>query len=475
MKAADDAMRIWSVDNTNDYQNKLTLVGDGVRALSTDSPTEWQRAGKDNLAWRAYRERYAPLYELELGGVNRDLLFDTTDPAMYLNQLMHYFLQGDVPAIETQLPGRTTLDDALVQMSRLAELGASESQLIDAQGLLVTEAARTFYSELSTVTNNESFSKSERAHAALIHQAFFNEKAEMFGLNTEAIRYGQIRAELNSALGAISDKSIWTSVVNRGIGLLTMLGGAAEVAVAASPMGQRVSPVIRTLIGTHGVDSVWTGARNVSSGDNHSTYTGDVLKYTGLNETQAAVLETFLGLAGGIKLSQAMLRSFASPSLSGLIGPGSTAKSSAEGSTLILANSERKAALQRMAEVLRYRALGWNHEQGKFSIIETMGISRAEQAFGKRFSPSNTEGVDFIDPNGWGNVSLKGPFLDKNLQPLAIEQQLKAVTSIQKHVQQNTAVNTHVIDTLGLSDEAFRAMQLALQNSKVRIIFNRSK
>lgn len=52
---------------------------------------------------------------------------------------------------------------------------------------------------------------------------------------------------------------------------------------------------------------------------------------------------------------------------------------------------------------------------------------------------------------------------------------MKAVTSIQKHVQQNTAVNTHIIDTMGLSDQALKAMQQALQNSKVRIIYNGSK
>ncbi|MEH6459150.1 hypothetical protein, partial [Chitinimonas sp. JJ19] len=134
-------------------------------------------------------------------------------------------------------------------------------------------------------------------------------------------------------------------------------------------------------------------------------------------------------------------------------------------------NLERQAALQRMAEALRYRALGWNHEQGKFSMIETMAISRAESAYGKRFLPSNIEGVDVIDPNGWGNVSLKGPFLNKNQKPLTIDQQMRAVNSIQKHVQQNTAVNTHVIDTMGLSGDVLKAMQNALGNAKVRIVY----
>ncbi|WP_168356217.1 LysM peptidoglycan-binding domain-containing protein [Lysobacter enzymogenes] len=131
----------------------------------------------------------------------------------------------------------------------------------------------------------------------------------------------------------------------------------------------------------------------------------------------------------------------------------------------------RQAIMQRLAEAVRYRAMGWNHEQGKFSIIETMAISRTERTFNKRFLPSNIEGVDVIDPAGWGNVSLKGPFLDKNLQPLASEFQMKAVGNISKHVANNTAVNTHVIDMTGLSDQAVKALQQSLQGSKVRIIY----
>ena len=131
----------------------------------------------------------------------------------------------------------------------------------------------------------------------------------------------------------------------------------------------------------------------------------------------------------------------------------------------------RQAFMQRLAEAVRYRAMGWNHEQGKFSIIETMAISRTERTFNKRFLPSNIEGVDVIDPAGWGNVSLKGPFLDKNLQPLASEFQMKAVGNISKHVANNTAVNTHVIDMTGLSDQAVKALQQSLQGSNVRIIY----
>jgi hypothetical protein len=72
----------------------------------------------------------------------------------------------------------------------------------------------------------------------------------------------------------------------------------------------------------------------------------------------------------------------------------------------------KQDAVEQVAARLRNRYLSWNHEQGQFSKIEGLGIMRTEHAFNKRFKPSDIEGVDFIDPKGWGNVSLKGPFLD---------------------------------------------------------------
>ena len=133
----------------------------------------------------------------------------------------------------------------------------------------------------------------------------------------------------------------------------------------------------------------------------------------------------------------------------------------------------KKEALLRMQEALRYRQLSWNHEQKKFSIIEAHGISRAEQALGRRFEPSNIEGVDFLDPTGLGKVSLKGPFLDKNLQPLKLEYQKKAAENILKHANANKAVDIHIIDTKGLDDEVFNAMQETLKGSKTKILYLR--
>lgn len=131
------------------------------------------------------------------------------------------------------------------------------------------------------------------------------------------------------------------------------------------------------------------------------------------------------------------------------------------------------SALQRLAEALRYRQLGWNHEQAKFSKIETMGVSRAEKAFGKKFQPSDIEGVDFLDPGGWGKISLKGPFLNGKMEPLTNEQQLKAIESVKKHVDRNKAVNIHIVDTLGLSNENFELMRTRLSNSPVKIEYIR--
>lgn len=49
--------------------------------------------------------------------------------------------------------------------------------------------------------------------------------------------------------------------------------------------------------------------------------------------------------------------------------------------------------------------------------------------------------------------------------------QLKAIKNIGKHIEQNSAVDTHIIDLLGLSDDAITSMQQSLQNEKIRIIF----
>ncbi|MEW8693153.1 MAG: hypothetical protein AB2535_19135, partial [Candidatus Thiodiazotropha endolucinida] len=133
----------------------------------------------------------------------------------------------------------------------------------------------------------------------------------------------------------------------------------------------------------------------------------------------------------------------------------------------------KQEALQRMQEALRYRQLSWNHEQKQFSIIEAHGVSRAEQALGRRFKPSNIEGVDFLDPTGLGKISLKGPFLDKNLQPLKLGYQQKAAENILKHVEANKAVDIHIIDTKGLNDEVFKAMQETLKNSQTKIQYLR--
>ena len=111
--------------------------------------------------------------------------------------------------------------------------------------------------------------------------------------------------------------------------------------------------------------------------------------------------------------------------------------------------------------------LGTNAEQGgKFSIVEAIGGSRIESFTGRRLNPSNIEGVDFIDQGSLGKIQLKGPFLTDDLVPLTAKRQEIAFSSIARKLETNTAPDKFVIDTLGLSDEAFNTLQTTLQQSK---------
>jgi hypothetical protein len=125
---------------------------------------------------------------------------------------------------------------------------------------------------------------------------------------------------------------------------------------------------------------------------------------------------------------------------------------------------ELKAERQRLVETLRSRKMGWNHEQGAFSKVETLGISRAEKALGKKFQPSTVEGVDMIDVPGMGKLSLKGPFVDDTLKPLSSDLQKKSISNIKGHIKGNTAVDKHIIDTLGLDDANFKLLNDILKD-----------
>lgn len=103
--------------------------------------------------------------------------------------------------------------------------------------------------------------------------------------------------------------------------------------------------------------------------------------------------------------------------------------------------------------------------------MKILGISRAEKALNKRFQPSDTLGVDMKDPGGLGNISLKGPFLNNNRQPLTTAQQEAVIKNLTKHVNNNTAVDVHIIDTLGLESNVIIALKEALKNSRVKIIY----
>ncbi|MFD3257538.1 hypothetical protein ACE3MQ_02875 [Paenibacillus lentus] len=84
---------------------------------------------------------------------------------------------------------------------------------------------------------------------------------------------------------------------------------------------------------------------------------------------------------------------------------------------------------------------------------------------------NDTEGVDFKDPGGLGNISLKGTFLNSKQQPLNPAQQQAVIQNLTKPIKNNTAVDVHIIDTLGWSKEVVTGLKEALKDSKVKIIF----
>lgn len=115
--------------------------------------------------------------------------------------------------------------------------------------------------------------------------------------------------------------------------------------------------------------------------------------------------------------------------------------------------------------VLRAR----NHEQGNdLSLHEAICASRTERAFGLQLRPSTTDGIDLHGPalhagQRWQDVSLKGPFLTKNgLLPLPPQAQRNAIGRVEGHIRGNTAVDVHVVDLFGLSEQAAHDMQAAL-------------
>lgn len=50
-------------------------------------------------------------------------------------------------------------------------------------------------------------------------------------------------------------------------------------------------------------------------------------------------------------------------------------------------------------------------------------------------------------------------------------QQQAVIKNLQKHISTNTAVDVHIIDTLGLSNDVINALQDGLSNSPVKVIY----
>lgn len=69
-----------------------------------------------------------------------------------------------------------------------------------------------------------------------------------------------------------------------------------------------------------------------------------------------------------------------------------------------------------------------------------------------------------MDVPGMGKLSLKGPFVDDTLKPLSSDLQKKAISNIKGHIKGNTAVDKHIIDTLGLDDANFKLLKDSLKD-----------
>ncbi|MBG9793478.1 hypothetical protein ABD76_13625 [Paenibacillus dendritiformis] len=59
-----------------------------------------------------------------------------------------------------------------------------------------------------------------------------------------------------------------------------------------------------------------------------------------------------------------------------------------------------------------------------------------------------------------GNISLKGPFLNSKQQPLNTAKQNAVIQNLSKHIKNNTAVDVHIIDTLGYETSLIRGASL---------------
>jgi hypothetical protein len=126
-----------------------------------------------------------------------------------------------------------------------------------------------------------------------------------------------------------------------------------------------------------------------------------------------------------------------------------------------------KANRQELITLIKARgravALSADAEQGgKVNYLQGLGLMRTEQAFGVSVSTAAEAGVDGV-ASGLGKIQLKGPFLrSSDLKFLSASQRQQAVQNVLSSINQNTAYDSLVIDTLGLTAAEVQQLEAAL-------------
>ena len=111
----------------------------------------------------------------------------------------------------------------------------------------------------------------------------------------------------------------------------------------------------------------------------------------------------------------------------------------------------------------RALALSADAERGGTpNYLQGLGLMRTEQAFGVSVSTAAEAGVDGV-ASGLGKIQLKGPFLRRNdLKFLSAAQRQASIQEAVASINQNTAYNTLIIDTLGLTAAEVQQLEAAI-------------
>ena len=132
-----------------------------------------------------------------------------------------------------------------------------------------------------------------------------------------------------------------------------------------------------------------------------------------------------------------------------------------------------KANRLKLIELIKTRgrtmALSADAERGaQPNYLQGLGLMRTEQAFGTTVSTASELGVDGV-ASGLGKIQLKGPFLRRSdLKLLSASQRQTGIQDTLSSISQNTAYETLVIDTLGLTQAEITQLESAIANMNSR-------